>query len=96
MSPRRTPLPKFLPGSGDEHLPRRSFAWTHDDDGCRHTQQTPGRAVASKCQHSAETIICFRCGREQGDLVDGWMQGPNGGGVKIVTVRASTLVELLT
>jgi hypothetical protein len=32
--------------------------------------KTPGRAVASKCQRSADTIICFRCGREQGDLVD--------------------------
>lgn len=41
-------------------------------------------------------IICFRCGSEQGDLVTDWMQGPNGGRVKIVTVRASTLVELLT
>jgi hypothetical protein len=61
-----------------------------------HTQQTPGRAVASKCQRSAGTIICFRCGRDQGDLVDGLDVGPNGGGVKIVTVRASTLVELLT
>lgn len=54
------------------------------------------RAVAFKCQRSAEMIICFRCGSEQGDLVTDWMQGPNGGGVKIVTVRASTLVELLT
>jgi hypothetical protein len=61
-----------------------------------HTQQTPGRAVASKCQHPAEMIICFRCGSEQGDLVTDWLQGPNGGRVKIVTVRASTLVELLT
>ena len=53
-------------------MPRRSLAWTCDDDGWRHTpNKTPGRAVASKCQRSAETIICFRCGREQGDLVDG-------------------------
>jgi hypothetical protein len=41
-------------------------------------------------------IICFGCGSEQGDLVTDWMQGPNGGGVKIVTVRTSTLAELLT
>jgi hypothetical protein len=33
--------------------------------------KTPGCAVASKCQRSAETIICFRNGGEQGDLVDG-------------------------
>jgi hypothetical protein len=61
-----------------------------------HTHPTnASRAVASNCQHSPEMIIC-RCGSEQGDLVTDCMQGPNGGGVKIVRVRASTLVELLT
>jgi hypothetical protein len=58
--------------------------------------KTPGRAVASKCQRSAETIIRFRCGREQGDLVDGLDAGAEWWWLKIVTVRTSTLAELLT